>query len=73
VILLDLACNKCGHEWEDFAPRESTQLLCVRCFSTDVRRVMRPPRINRNRSDYDLLDKRPPDPKITSGPYWRSK
>jgi hypothetical protein len=72
-MLLDFKCDNCGHEWEEFAPKEGRHLICLACTSTKVRRVMRPPRINRNRSDYDLLDRRPPDPPVFSGRYTRSK
>lgn len=74
MILVDFKCHSCKNEWEALVDRDRVDdVSCPSCWSSDVSRVLRPPKVMRNKSDFDLLDKRPPDPPVFSGRYSRSK
>ena len=71
-MLNDYKCEACGHEWEDYCERDDTP-LCVECYSTNVKRIVRAPMVA-GETPYKTLDKYGvPGQKVTSGPYYHSK
>ena len=70
--IYDFECKTCGHVFEDMTNPSDTP-LCVKCFSTDVRRMVSTPNIHVEKSVFDEVPNRLPDGPIVSGKYYRSK
>jgi rubredoxin len=74
--LFDFECRVCGNIYEDLVDTRAESLAtphCPACYSKETFRRVPVPRVIGNKSDFDLLNKRPPDPPIFSGPHTRSK
>jgi putative FmdB family regulatory protein len=72
--LFDYECHVCTNIFEAFelVGTHATP-HCPACGSKETHRKFPIPKVVGLKRDFDLLDKRPPDPPIFSGPNARSK
>jgi putative FmdB family regulatory protein len=72
--LFDYECLVCSNIFEAFEiPNSEATPHCPACHSLETERKFPVPKIG-GETPYKTLDKYGiPEPKVTSGPYWRSK
>lgn len=72
--LFDYECLVCSHIFEAFEiPNSAATPACPTCYSKETERKFPVPKVI-GETPYKTLDKYGiTGPKVTSGPYWRSK